>query len=156
MHGDSVREHLQARCDLCKDEEEEARPYAGKTAPTADLYPDRQTLLRKRCNWVSSVEQGSGPKPNEQQARCLKAVIDRAEREAAEERSGLNAQRASKHEPMLDVVHGYPGTGKTRVIAWVREYFEKVLGWTHSVQFVCLSFQNVMAPLVNAKTIHHW
>ena len=55
-------------------------------------------------------------------------MIDGAEREAAEERSGLNVQRASKHEPMLDVVHGYPGTGKTRVIAWVREYFEKVLG----------------------------
>ena len=83
-------------------------------------------------------------------------MIKRVEREAAEERGGLHVQKASKHEPMFDVVHGFPGTGKTQVITWVREYFEKVLGWTHGVQFVCLSFQNVMAALINGETIHHW
>ena len=47
MHGSSVREHLRARRDLCKDEEEEARPYAGKTAPLAELYPEIHSLEEK-------------------------------------------------------------------------------------------------------------
>ena len=94
MHGDTVKEHLKARRDLRKEDEEEARPYARKTAPAAELYPDKRTLFRKRCDWIQSVEHGKGPKPNEQQARRLKAVIDRVESEAAEEPSGLHAQKA--------------------------------------------------------------
>ena len=31
-------------------------------------------------------------------------------------------------------------TGKSKVIAWIRELFEHVLGWQHGVQFVCLAY----------------
>ena len=44
----------------------------------------------------------------------------------------------SVEEPLLDLVHGFPGTGKSRVIQWMRELMEKGLGWEHGVQFVCL------------------
>ena len=63
---------------------------------------------------------------------------------------------AAKAEPILDLVHGFPGTGKSAVIAWMRKLMEDGLGWVHGVQFVCLAFQNAMAAQINGHTIHHW
>ena len=59
-------------------------------------------------------------------------------------------------EPMLDVVHGIPGFGKSRLIKWIRELFEEIMGWKHGVQFICLAFQNVMAASIDGFIIHHW
>ena len=54
------------------------------------------------------------------------------------------------------MAHGQPGCGKSRLIGWIREAFEEVLGWQHGVQFVCLAFQNTMAAQIAGETIHHW
>ena len=54
------------------------------------------------------------------------------------------------------MLHGYPGTGKSRVIAWMRTLMEDGLGWEHGVQCVYLSFQNTMAANIEGYTIHHW
>ena len=64
-------------------------------------------------------------------------------------------KKGTDHEPMLDLLHGLPGTGKSQVIKWLRECFETI-GWTHGVQFVCLAFQNAMAAHIDGFTIHHW
>ena len=56
----------------------------------------------------------------------------------------------------MDTVHGFPGTGENRVIAWMRELMEVGLGWIHGRQCVCLAFQNAMAAQINGFTIHHW
>ena len=60
------------------------------------------------------------------------------------------------HAPMLDLVHGLPGTGKTVLIKWIRRLFEEALGWQHGIQFVLLAFQNSMAANIDGFTIHHW
>ena len=67
-----------------------------------------------------------------------------------------DTKRQSEAEPLRDLVHGCPGTGKSCMIGWFRDLFENVLGWEHGVQFVCLSFQNTMAADINGFTIHHW
>ena len=59
-------------------------------------------------------------------------------------------------EPLLDVLHGFPGTGKIAVIGWMRRLMEKSLGWEHGVQFVCLAIQNAMAAQINGHTVYHW
>ena len=84
----------------------------------------------------------------------LKAIAERVNTEMLEEQAGEMASTA--HEPMLDLVHGLPGTGKSRVIAWIRELLEDVLRWEHGVEFVCLAFQNSMAAHIDGATIHHW
>ena len=38
----------------------------------------------------------------------------------------------------------------------MRQLMEEGLGWKHSVQFVCLAFQNAMAAQINGYTVHHW
>ena len=68
----------------------------------------------------------------------------------------LQRVNTSDEEPLLDVVHGFPGTGKSRLIHWMRLLKEKGLGWQHGIHFVCLAFQNAMAARINGFTIHHW
>ena len=84
----------------------------------------------------------------------LKHVATRVKEEWVEESAGLVS--SSTHDPLFDLVHGLPGTGKSRVIAWIRELFEDKLGWTHGNQFVCLAFQNTMAANIDGFTIHTW
>ena len=92
--------------------------------------------------------------PNEQQLAVLRHVAARVKQECLEERAGTAAM--SNDDPLFELVHGLPGTGKSRVIAWIRELFVEILGWTHGSQFVCLAFQNTMAANINGSTIHSW
>ena len=92
--------------------------------------------------------------PNAEQQAFLDAFVARLKTERLEEMSG--GEKPKDSTPLFDVLHGLPGTGKSRVIAWMRELMEAGLGWTHGIQFVCLAFQNAMAALINGYTIHHW
>ena len=91
--------------------------------------------------------------PNREQRMLLESFVERLKVEYNEERS---ADGKLDSTPWFDILHGLPGTGKSRVIFWIRELMEKGLKWTHGVQFVCLAFQNSMAALINGQTIHHW
>ena len=93
-------------------------------------------------------------KPNKEQERFLDHFVARLQVERVEERSRTQASTSAK--PLFDLVHGFPGTGKSKVIAWMRVLMERGLGWSYGVQFVCLAFQNSMAALINGFTIHHW
>ena len=93
-------------------------------------------------------------KPNNMQRRFLHRFVKRLKLEWLEKHRGTT--NAIKSEPMLDVIHGFPGTGKSAVITWMRRLMEQGLGWTHGIQFVCLAFQNSMAAQINGYTVHHW
>ena len=41
-----------------------------------------------------------------------------------------------EEEPLRGFIHGKPGTGKSRVILWIRRFFVEALGWEHGVEFV--------------------
>ena len=69
---------------------------------------------------------------------------------------GATHLSSSTSEPLFDLAHGLPGCGKSRLIAWIREAFEEVLGLKHGVQFACLAFHNTMATQIAGETIHHW
>jgi hypothetical protein len=59
-------------------------------------------------------------------------------------------------EPLRWVLHGGPGTGKSHTLKFLRQdLFEDVLGWHHGVDFQIVSFQAVMAELLEGDTIHH-
>ena len=94
------------------------------------------------------------PHPNQEQTLFLRHFVNRLKLEIIERRQRTENQ--TEHEPLLDLLHGLPGTGKSKVIAWLREIMEDGLGWTHGVQFVFLAFQNVMAAAINGFTLHHW
>ena len=55
---------------------------------------------------------------------------------------------------MRGLIHGLPGTGKSKVIAWISAFVEEALGWTNGEQFMCVAFQNRMAAAINGSTLH--
>ena len=59
-------------------------------------------------------------------------------------------------EPLLRLVHGLPGSGKTEVLRWLQGYFEQVWNWTLGVQFDFVAPLNSMASNINGKTVHSW
>ena len=122
-----------------------------RRSPAPPLFPlgTHQDLLM----WLRSFEERK-EKPTEVQRLFLERLIQRLqlEAEAEQKQSANNLQE----EPMFDMIHGVPGAGKRKLIAWIREAFEKVLGWTHGVQFVCLAFQNAMVAHIEGYTVHHW
>ena len=54
----------------------------------------------------------------------------------------------------MALVHGPPGTGKSEVLKWLRDFFEEALGWQHEEQFLCVAFQNRMAAMIGGTTFH--
>ena len=150
MHAEEATQHLQARREE-KEDSEELRPYAGRTAARAAIF--QKGAQNSIDAWMERVRKDKNP-PNEQQHAFLKGLADRLKTEIIEEL--MNTKGNTKHEPMLDLVHGLPGTGKTRVIEWMRDLFQEALGWEHGVQFVMLAFQNSMAANINGLTIHNW
>ena len=82
----------------------------------------------------------------EQRGFCEKV----AER-VAEELREVQATASVASEPLRRVLHGRPGTGKSRTL----DLFEEIRGWQHGVDFQIVSFQAVMAELLDGDTIHH-
>ncbi len=62
--------------------------------------------------------------------------------------------RENIEEPMRGLVHGHPGTSKSRLIYWIRRLFVEALGWEHGVQFLCVAFQNRVAYAMGGVTLH--
>ena len=150
MHESSVRDHLAARQQR-SDEGTGDHPYSGKTLPAAQLYST--AAARSLDDWLSGL-QDRDEAPTPEHVALLSTVVRRLALEAHAERVGAAGEEDG--EPLFDMVHGVPGAGKSKLIGWLREAFEEVLGWTHGVQFVCLAFQNAMAALIGGYTIHHW
>ncbi len=68
------------------------------------------------------------------QAEVLEAIRDRALLELclAKEGSELRKDdhvRQREEEPLRSFIHGPLGTGKSKVILWIRRFFTEALGW---------------------------
>ena len=150
MHESSVRDHVAARSQR-QDEGADDHPYAAKTLPSVQLY--NEARVQGLDAWLTELKtRDEAPTP--EQSAFLSSVVKRLalERQVETRREA----RSEDGEPLFDMVHGVPGAGKSKLIGWLREAFEEILGWTHGVQFVCLAFQNAMAALIGGYTIHHW
>ena len=82
----------------------------------------------------------------------LTAWAERMKIEMFEEAS--RCQGTSKLEPRLDVLHGPPGTGKSLVLALMKELFA-LLEWSMGTQFIYLAFLNSVAAACGGETVHH-
>ena len=70
-----------------------------------------------------------------------------------ERRDKINTGAA---KPLRAMIQGLPGAGKTKLIDWVRFFFENGMGHTHGVDFICLASQNTMAAFIKGRTFHSW
>ena len=58
--------------------------------------------------------------------------------------------------PLLRLVHGLPGSGKSQLLKWIRSYFVEVWQWTLGREFVFLAPFNSMACGIGGATAHSW
>ena len=151
-----------------KQTEERPAPFEGKTEPFAHLsYKAYEARLD---NWMAKVklevnaETGKPEPPTHEQLRVLEKVRDRLLVEFALNKEEPNEVPVAIHEqvyganaaePLRGLIHGLSGTGKSRVIKWIRRMFEEALGWEHGVHFICVAFQNRMAASIGGNTLHN-
>ena len=98
-------------------------------------------------------------KPNAQQWQVLNLVHRRCLYEQEEETNHRVNQPASKKthwEPLFRLIHGLPGSGKSKLLLWLRTYFEEVWKWTDGVQFQFVAPLNSMANNIGGSTMHTW
>ena len=84
------------------------------------------------------------------QLEMLRVVCQRMCDELAE---GADEHRRS--DPLMWLLHGLPGTGKSEVLMMVKELFQEVCGWQMGFEYQMVALQAVMAQLLGGDTIHH-
>ena len=101
-------------------------------------------------DWLSSehVRAGSNPRQHE----FLRLIVDRVLTEL-KLITVAESQRQSA-EPLVYLLHGPPGTGKSFVLPHLRELFQ-LLGYRPGIEFEITAFQAVNAASIGGKTIHN-
>ena len=140
-----------------KENENRPRPFEGKTQP--QVSPTTVKDYEKKIkNWIDKVKKESET-PTCEQLEILTAIADRVLMEFRVDKLGLHLKkndpnRENQERPMLGFVHGSPGTGKSRVIKWIRRLFIEALEWKHGDEFLFVAFQNRVAHAMEGTTIH--
>ena len=91
--------------------------------------------------------------PNVQQWSVLDLVHRRClyeQKEGVKLQVNKAASGDSHWEPLFRMIHGLPGSGKSKLLLWLRTYFEEVWQWTGGVQF------QFVAPLDFYGEQHWW
>ena len=115
---------------------------------------NENTLTR----WLSALK---GIECNAAQFEILQKVCDRinTEQKCRDVNRFLTVSEVDEHnlkdEPLLRLVHGGPGVGKSYVINKTRALFEDVCGWTSGWDFQIAALQAVMAEQIGGDTLHH-
>ncbi|CAJ1413214.1 unnamed protein product, partial [Effrenium voratum] len=93
------------------------------------------------------------PNLNAKQQEVLALVVERVLIEY-----GLLAPEESSRqsgEPLVWLLHGPPGAGKSHVLKYLRELFEEQLGYVQGIDYEVAAFQAVNAADIKGKTIHN-
>ena len=142
-----------------KDEAERPMPFLDTTKPETILC--LQNARDAFQNWFDTLAREE-ERPNLEQMQVLHSVRDRILQELELDNATpymkqfrrTRKQNDPNAEAYRGCIHGYPGTGKSRVILWLRRMFLEALKWEHGVQFVCVAFQNRVAYQMGGSTLH--
>ena len=56
--------------------------------------------------------------------------------------------------PLFRLIHRLHGVGKSKLLEWLRQYFEEVWQWTRNKQYALLAPMNTMADNIGGSTLH--
>ena len=100
--------------------------------------------------WAWYRKQAGKKTVRAKQLEMLKVVCQRVCDELSENNDG-----ACRSHPLIHLLHGIPGTGKSEVLKMIRNLFQEVCGWEQGLDFQILALQAVTADLLAGDTIHH-
>ena len=98
------------------------QPFEGKTTPYAHLSPVAYDARMQ--DWITRVRK-ENKSPTLEQMQVILRVKSRVLREFEESKLGeeldedLRTMIHEAEEPMRGLIHGHPGTGKSKVITWI-------------------------------------
>ncbi|CAE7251314.1 pfh1 [Symbiodinium natans] len=89
---------------------------------------------------------------NEQQKSFMQLIVNRILVEY--NLTPSNDTRLQADEPLVWLLHGGPGSGKTHVLKCMRALFQDVLGYVQGIDFETAAFQATNAADIRGKTLH--
>ena len=125
----SVPARFPAAPDCSKSPSASTKADRAKEARASLLYkgvtrvPARGWLLRLTTPAPNAIV------PSDEQKLVLQVVVDRCLEERDDEHQELDV----RSEPSRVFLHGVPGAGKSKLLEWIRLFFEEVCGWTHGM-----------------------
>ena len=125
-------------------------PWSGKfQAETRKASLEVRALpkMAEADAWLAKVK----AEVNGEQFDVINQVVQRV---LVEEREKMHP-REHTSDPLLHLMHGRPGVGKSHVLKELREFFEEVMKWTIGVEFNIVALQAVMATALGGETLHH-
>ena len=90
------------------------------------------------------------PQVKAAQLEMLRKICQRLCDELQETETGVPVS-----DPLMWLLHGSPGTGKSEVLKYAKELFLEVCGWQMGLEYQMVALQAVMAQLLEGDTIHH-
>ena len=124
-----------------------------ETAAAKQVSLDRSNWRDNYVTWKAKLSADSMA-PSDQQWLILDTIHERAKFEYEWERMEPNdshamaKERYKAHrqaEPLFRLIHGLPGSGKSKVLKWLRSYLVEVWHMTEEEDFVFLAPMNSMA-----------
>ena len=139
-----------------KEGEDRPLPFTGSTVPYAKS--SIKEYSHKLEDWLKKVTKEKEPPTPEQLAilidvknRILREIrLDKIDNDAGQRDTAYD----SEVEPMRGLIHGAPGTGKSRLIGFIRRLFEEGMEWRHGDQFLFIAVQNRVAYAMGGTTFH--
>ena len=116
--------------------------------PTANAMRGITEAVVRR--WLNSVEVRDGL--NAEQHEFMNLVVERVLVEYSLV-DPHNTVRQSR-EPLVWLLHGRPGTGKSHVLKYLRKLFQDLLGYVQGIDFEVTAFQATNAADIEGQTIH--
>ena len=139
----SQKKEFVANVDAEMHGERHATVDVGKSYKASDVW----AWLDKTRNLKDEHGQ---PKFKEAQIEMLRRICARVVDELQEMNSDVQIT-----DPLLWLLHGEPGTGKSEVLHMVKNLFQEVCGWQMGLEYQMAALQAVTAQLLGGDTLHH-
>ena len=112
----------------------------------------RPLLTKARLlNWLHS--EAVRGQTNAKQFELLEHVVDRVLVEYNLAKPEETKRQSA--EPLVWLLHGPPGTGKSHVLKFLRQLFDDVMGFKQGADYEFTALQAVNAKDIKGKTLHH-
>ena len=154
MEAKSVQDHIQAKkAAQASRNKASASSASGKRGQLIVGEPSvkhrEPVTVDKLRQWLESdrVRRGTNAKQHD----FLELVVDRILVEAGLVPPEESSRQTS--DPLVWLLHGPPGTGKSHVLGFVKELFE-IIGYTYGLDYEVVAYQAVNAADLQGKTIH--
>ena len=131
---------------------ETAKAQVPHEDPPTTVFLHKHDWQSAYRNWRHAFE-NHAKRPYDQQWQIFDAIHQRCVLEYNIEQESLPLS-ADVDGPLLRLVHGLPGSGKSEVLKVLKTYFEDVWGWSLGVHFMFIAPLNSMAAGIGGATLH--